>query len=120
MKTHKDLDAWKLSMALATKIYELTRAFPKEELFGLTSQMRRAAISIPSNLAEGAGRNGDKEFLRFLTIAAGSASELDTQIEIARSVGMGNREKLDETQKLTNQVARILQGLIRSIKARTQ
>lgn len=100
MKTHKDLGVWKSAITLATGVYEVTSAFPKEEIFGLASQMHRAAVSIPSNIAEGAGRNGDKEFLRFLSIAAGSASELDTHIEIAIAVGIGNPEKLKEIQTL--------------------
>ena len=88
MKTHKSLDVWQVAVNLAQNIYGVTRRFPKEELFGLTTQMRRCAISIPSNIAEGSARQGDKEFIQFLYVAAGSASELDTQLEIARRVGV--------------------------------
>jgi four helix bundle protein len=76
---HKDLDLWKKSMNLVVLIYDITSKFPSDERFGLTSQMRRAAVSIPSNIAEGAARKGDKEFIQFLMIALGSLSELETQ-----------------------------------------
>ena len=72
MKTHKDLDVWKLSIDFVTDIYKVTSSFPKEDQFGLTNQIRRAAVSVPSNIAEGAARNSDKEFLRFLYISLGS------------------------------------------------
>lgn len=80
MKDHKDLDVWKQSMLLAEDIYALTKEFPSEERFGLSSQINRAVVSIPSNIAEGAGRKGDKEFIQFLYIAMGSLSELETQL----------------------------------------
>ncbi|WP_322971822.1 four helix bundle protein [Faecalibacter sp. LW9] len=83
IKSHKDLKVWQESITLVEDIYQLTAKFPKEELFGLTSQMRRASISISSNIAEGAGRKGKSEFTRFLYISLGSLSELDTQLEIA-------------------------------------
>ena len=86
MKSHKDLEVWKESMNLVVDIYELTKTFPAEEKFGLTSQIRRSAISIPSNIAEGAGRKGTKELLQFLYIALGSLAELETQIEIAQRI----------------------------------
>ena len=75
IKTHKDLDAWKESMSLVEEVYKLTESFPKEEIFGLTSQMRRAATSIPSNIAEGAARNSEKEFIQFLHVSLGSLAE---------------------------------------------
>ncbi|MBW1617958.1 four helix bundle protein [Empedobacter falsenii] len=83
MESHKDLKVWQESMNLVVEIYKITNHFPKEELYALTSQMKRSALSIPSNIAEGAGRNGKAEYCRFLYIALGSASELETQIEIA-------------------------------------
>ncbi len=82
MTTHKDLEVWKKSILLVEKIYALTKKLPSEELLGLSSQMRRAAISIPSNIAEGAARNSRGEYVQFLGIAKGSSSELETQIEI--------------------------------------
>jgi four helix bundle protein len=83
MKTHKDLKVWQESIRLVTTIYDKTKSFPKDEIFSLTSQIRRCAISIPSNIAEGAARESNKEFIRFLYIAQGSISELDTQLLIA-------------------------------------
>ena len=86
-KTHKDLDIWKLGIELVERIYKKTQHFPKVEMYGLTSQMRRAAISYPSNIAEGAARNSKKEFLQFLYISLGSLSELETQLIIANRIG---------------------------------
>lgn len=83
MNSHSDLRVWQESMNLVEDIYRLTLLFPKDELFGLTSQIRRSVVSIPSNIAEGAGRSGEKEWTRFLYIALGSLSELDTQYQIA-------------------------------------
>ncbi|MFD2552336.1 four helix bundle protein [Bizionia sediminis] len=83
VKSHKDLNVWRESMNLVEDIYAISKYFPKEEQFGLTSQMRRSAVSIPSNIAEGAGRKGEREFARFLYIALGSLSESETQLEIA-------------------------------------
>lgn len=115
-RPHRKLDVWQKAMALAKDIYAITGEFPNSEGFGLTSQMRRATVSIPSNIAEGAGRRGYKEFLQFINIAQGSASELDTQIELAAMVGYldtGCRDDL--TNKLTD-LTRMMYGLARSIK----
>ncbi|MGC9337367.1 MAG: four helix bundle protein [Candidatus Cloacimonadia bacterium] len=87
VRTHKDLDVWKLGIELVEKIYKATTVFPKEKIYGLTSQMRRATVSIPSNIAEGAARNSEKEFIQFLYISLGSLSELETQIIIANKIG---------------------------------
>ncbi|WP_347260538.1 four helix bundle protein [Rudaea sp.] len=92
---HYDLDVWKDAMRLVREIYRATTEFPEHERFGLTSQMRRAAVSVPSNIAEGAARGGRTELVRFLTIARGSLAELDTQLWIARDLGF-----LDEAQPL--------------------
>jgi four helix bundle protein len=99
-RKHRDLQVWQAAMNLVSAVYELTSGFPSEERFGLTAQMRRAAVSIPSNIAEGAVRSGTRELLNFLAIAAASASELDTQLEIARRLGYvtaegGVAEQLD-------------------------
>jgi four helix bundle protein len=83
MKTHKDLEVWKNSIKLVADVYDITRNFPKEELFGLTAQIRRAAVSVPSNISEGAARNQKKEFIRFLQISMGSLAEVETQINIS-------------------------------------
>lgn len=93
VKTHKDLDVWKEAVMLVKKIYELTSVFPKEEIYGLTSQIRRAVVSIPSNIAEGAARNSTKEFIQFLYIALGSCAELDTQLIIAKELGYINEDQ---------------------------
>ena len=96
---HKDMEVWKKSMELVTQIYSITKAYPKEELFSLTSQMRRAAVSIPSNIAEGCARATDKESIRFLDIALGSLAELDTQILISKELGYINDNPFDEKIK---------------------
>ena len=85
--THQDLQVWKESMSLMTELYRLTATFPKEEQFGLASQIRRSAVSVPSNIAEGAGRGGPREFRQFLLIARGSLSELETQVLVPRNLG---------------------------------
>jgi four helix bundle protein len=82
-KPHEQLEAWKFAMQLVKAVYELTARFPVEERYGLAQQMRRAAVSIPSNIAEGAGRNGAKEYLHFIGIARGSLAELETQLQLA-------------------------------------
>jgi four helix bundle protein len=85
-KSHKDLDVWKKSIELVTLVYEITKSFPTEEVYGITNQIRRSAVSIPSNIAEGAGRGSDAEFIRFLNIAQGSLSELETQLIISQNL----------------------------------
>jgi len=100
MVTHKDLDIWKMSMELVQVIYKLTENFQKNEQFGLTSQLRRAAISIPSNIAEGLARNGNKEFIQFCYISLGSLSELETQIIIASNLNF--IQKIQSNEILDN------------------
>lgn len=119
MQNHKDLDVWNEAIELSRHVYQLTAGFPKNEVFGLVSQMRRASVSVASNIAEGAARQGYKEFLQFLSIAAGSASELDTQLEISKRVGIGDEISLKRVQESTNKVSRMLQGLIRSVRAKS-
>ena len=161
MKTHRDLEVWRASIDLARSVYDLTRQYPKEELFGLVSQMRRASVSIASNIAEGAARNGNKEFreplkiashvgwvkprrrrtqqnhivrrvslrfthptfellevpfMQFLYIALGSASELDTQVEISRVIRICEEDHLQTLQKDITRVRMLISGLIRSLK----
>ena len=113
MKSHKDLDVWQRSMELVVIVYEVTRAWPKEELFGLTSQVRRAAVSIPSNLAEGAGRSSKADFNRFLAIAQGSLAEVETQLEIARRIGFSGDFQL--MQQHVDSIRRMLIGLQKSL-----
>ncbi|WP_246125759.1 four helix bundle protein [Geobacter argillaceus] len=115
---HEDLDAWKFAIDLAASVYKVTRSFPDDEKYGLVSQMRRAVVSIPSNIAEGAARSGSKEFLQFLAIAAGSASELSTQLIIAGRIGLGNQDELAGLRQELTRISMLLQGLMRSIKAK--
>jgi len=93
MLTHKDLDVWKLGIELVEEIYKITSKFPKNEIYGLISQMRRAAVSIPSNISEGAARDSAKEFIQFLYVALGSLSELETQVIIAKKLSYINNNK---------------------------
>ena len=95
MKTHKDVDCWKRGIELVTEVYKVTKSFPKDEIYGLTNQIRRASISIPSNIAEGAARNSNKEFIQFLYIALGSLSELETQFIISKNLEYKEEEKFD-------------------------
>jgi len=105
---HKDLDVWKKSMDLVELIYSVTSQFPSDERFGLVSQMRRAAVSIPSNIAEGAARKGDKELIQFLMIAIGSLSELETQYLI--SVRLNFVDKNEELEKILLENKKLLLG----------
>ena len=113
-RAHYKLNAWKLSMELVRDIYRLTQTFPREEMFGLTSQMRRAAVSIPSNLAEGAARTGSKEFAQFLNVARGSLRELETQLLI--SADLGYIEKTDATFDTVDRVSRLITGLHKTVR----
>ena len=118
MKTHKDLEVWKTSIEMVTKIYHITRNFPKEEIYGLANQMRRAAVSVSSNIAEGAGRNSDKEFLQFLYFATGSLSELETQLIIAHNLEYLSNEYKRDMDTSINAIFKMLSGLIKSVKKR--
>ncbi|SRR5258706_11258615 len=115
VRPHYNLQAWKSAMVLVKDVYTLTREFPKEEIYGLMSQMRRAAVSIPSNLAEGAARNGSKEFVQFLGVAKGSLSELETQLLISAELGYLPREH--EIFEKVEEVSRLLAGLQKSVRA---
>ena len=116
VKTHKDLDAWKKAIELVEAVYGLTKAFPKTEMYGLTNQLRRAAVSIPSNIAEGAARSSTKEFVQFLHIALGSVSEVETQLIIAQRL-----DYVDDANSIEEQieaVRRLILGLIRYLRRR--
>ena len=119
IKTHKDLDVWKKSVSLVTLIYENTKSFPKDELYGLTNQIRRSAVSIPSNIAEGSARKGNKEFAQFLYIGLGSLSELETQLIIATNLKYISSEKSEIIMNDLNDIRRMLVGLIKYVKTRT-
>lgn len=113
LKTHKDLETWKMAVDFVTEIYNITTEFPDAERFGLQSQIRRAAVSLPANIAEGAARQTKKEFIQFLYIGMGSLSELETLLIIAKNL------KLIESQRLLNKIEelrKMLFGLINSLK----
>ena len=116
MQNHKDLVVWKKSMEHVTNIYMVTRDFPKDEVFGIVSQMRRAAVSIPSNISEGYGRLYGKETVKFLSNARGSASELETQIIISRNLGFAADDKLVELQNQIVEILRMLSALIKTLE----
>lgn len=119
MSNHKDLKVWQKSMELVTEVYTATQAFPKEETFGLTSQLRRAAISIPSNIAEGYGRLHGKETVKFLSFALGSAAEVETQLYIAKNLGFLSLEKAEALETSVREITRMLPALIKSINPST-
>jgi len=116
-KPHKKLKAWQVAMEIVQDVYKFTQQLPGEEKYGLVSQMRRSAISIPSNIAEGAARRSSKEFVQFLHIAQASLAELDTQIELCVRLGYFNNEKELFERKML-EVDRMISGLIRSIKSK--
>lgn len=113
---HTDLDVWKKTIDLVTDIYKITKGFPEEERFSLTSQLRRSAVSIPSNIAEGAARRSDKEFIQFLYIALGSAAETETQLIIASNINY-LKEDAPVFLKIEN-VRKMILGLIKSLKGK--
>ena len=115
-KPHKNLKAWTLSMDIAEGIYSATKTFPTEEKFGLMSQIRRSAVSIPSNIAEGAARNTKKEFVHFLHISQGSLSELDTQLELAFRLQYLDENTWEKFNDMLIEEDKIISGLIRSQK----
>lgn len=115
IKEFKDLRVWKLGMEIVVEIYKLTKGFPNKEIFGLTSQMRRAAISVPSNIAEGFNRYHKKEYMRFLYIALGSCGELETQVEIADQLEYVEREDKEILMDKLNYETRMLRNLIKKL-----
>ena len=118
VSTHKDLDVWKKSMDFVTELYKQTASFPKVEIYGLSSQMRRAAVSIPSNIAEGAARKSNKEFIQFLYIALGSSAELDTQLIIAKNLNFLDVTVFEKMNVDQDEISRMLVGLIKYRKSK--
>ena len=116
-KGYEQLNVWQKAMDLTVEIYGITKQFPKEELYGITNQMRRAAVSIPSNIAEGHSRNSSKEFLKFLSIAKGSNAELFTQLLICERVGYISPNNLQPIKQLSQEIARMLTSLITRIES---
>ncbi len=119
MKTYQDLIVWQKSIELVINIYELTNKFPKEEIFGLTSQIRRAAVSLPSNIAEGKMRGGDVEFKRFMLIALASGAELETQLIIARKLSKMSELDYNKVDSLLQEVMKMLNKLISQLEPNT-
>ena len=116
VKSYRDLIVWQKGIQLTVLVYQLSKAFPREELYGLTSQMRRAAVSIPSNIAEGARRLNTPEYRHFLGIAKGSNFELQTQLTVARELGFVNETQFDVAEVLSNEVGKMISATLTSLK----
>lgn len=116
MSHFRKILVWQKSITLVTKIYSATSTFPKEEMFGLTSQIRRSSVSIPSNIAEGSGRESNKDFLRFLYISLGSIFEMQTQLEIAKNIIYLKEEEFNNLYEDSREIERMLASLIRKLK----
>ena len=118
VKSYRELTTWQKAMDLVVQVYKMSRSFPREEAFGLTSQLRRAAVSIPSNIAEGQGRGSPKDFKRFLAIAYGSLQETETQIMLAHRIGY--LQDAHQAQLLTQcaEVGKLINGLSQSVSKR--
>ena len=114
--SYKELRVWQKAVNLVQEVYQVTQSFPKEEMYGLTSQMRRAAVSIPSNIAEGWGRNSTKEYIRFLAIARGSLMELETQLIISEKLNYLHSQTLSTLSQEIQKISRMLSGLIGSLE----
>jgi four helix bundle protein len=115
IKSHRDLIAWQKAMNLVVSVYNASRAFPKEETYGLTSQLRRAAVSVPANIAEGQGRRSKSEFRQFLGNARGSLLELDTHLELAVRLNYLNVQEHSKIRDQIQEVGRIINGSLRSL-----
>ncbi len=115
MKSYRDLIVWQKAMQLVTQVYLITKSLPKEELYGLMPQIRRSCISIPSNIAEGYGRNSTKDYLRFLQISSGSLYELQTQLEICLNLEYLSKKEFNEIYEQSREIERMLSSLIRKI-----
>jgi four helix bundle protein len=115
IQSHKDLIVWQKSMDLVVAVYKLTGFFPKEEIYGLTAQMKKCAVSIPSNISEGRKRGTSKDYRHFLLISFGSASELETQIEIAQRLGFGRKEQYVEVESFLEEVLKMLAKMTKTL-----
>ncbi len=118
MRPHEQLDVWKKAVDLTVEIYRITESWPKEEKFGLTSQVRRASVSIAANIAEGAARRSDREFLNFLSISQGSASEVETELLIAFRLGYNSEEKFLGLMTRLDEIGRMITGLSNHLKSK--
>ena len=118
IRSYQELKVWSLAMELVEHVYSQTKSFPREETFGLSSQLRRAAISVPSNIAEGHSKDSSKEYLRHISIAMGSIAELETQTELSRRLSFINAEKTNELILRMAEIGRMLRGIQRTLKAK--
>lgn len=116
IQTYRDLIVWQKSLELVVAVYKSTENFPRSEIYGLSSQMRRSAVSIPSNIAEGSRRGSRRDFRHFLLNAYGSGAELETQIEIAKRLSFGNKVNFQEVESLLNEIMRMLNRFIRNLE----
>jgi four helix bundle protein len=115
-KPHKKLVAWRKSMDLVERVYALSKRFPRDEVYGLTSQLPRAAVSVPSNIAEGAAGRSSVQFRNYLSVAIGSLNEIDTQLEIAQRIGYVDPAAVRETEALVDECLAVTYGLRRSLQ----
>ena len=120
VQSYRDLDVWKKAMHMVKNIYIISSHFPKDELYGLTSQMRRCAVSIPSNIAEGHNRDSLRDYLRFISIARGSAAELETQLLISLDLKFINDKNYTNIDAQLDEISRMLRGLQKSLKAKLE
>ncbi|MCC6284717.1 MAG: four helix bundle protein [Phycisphaerales bacterium] len=118
IRSYRDLEIWKIGVDLTVACYEITSGFPKEELFTLTSQIRRAAGSVPANIAEGHGRESTGEFVRFLQIAQGSLKELETHLIVCERIGLADASEIEGLMALSERLGRMMRGMIRSLQER--
>jgi four helix bundle protein len=118
IRSHRDLKIWQLGMEIAERCYETTRRFPREEIYGLTAQIRRAASSVPANIAEGNGRGTTKEYLRFLSIAQGSLCELETFLELSQRLNYLEQGPCDTLRQLLAEEGRMIRGLQRTLRSK--
>ena len=116
INSYQDLEVWKKAMELVTDIYKATQAFPKEELYGLTNQLRRASVSVPANIAEGWGRGTTKGYIQFLRIARGSLLEVETLMTISHNLGCANAQDLEQILQKIIEISKMMNALINSLK----
>ena len=116
LRSYRDLEVWQKAMDLVMECYRMTQRFPKSEMYGLTSQLQRAAVSVPANIAEGQARQHTQEFIQYLSIAYGSLAELETHIQIAQRLDYINATQTEQLLERTGEVGRMLNGLLRSLR----
>ncbi|MFQ5586379.1 MAG: four helix bundle protein [Thermodesulfobacteriota bacterium] len=116
IQTYRDLEVWQEAMSLTTEVYHLTRSYPREETYGLTSQTQRAAVSVPANIAEGHSRKSRKEFHHHVSIARGSLAELETHLLLAHRLEYLTRQEMEKVWEMAQRVGRLVNGLLRSLK----